>query len=131
MLNCLFYSMFFLLFLNVSFGSLRMSQINRAFMSIYKGDFEASVITVDKNGEPTIPYYSQPTLRKYVADHLENQVRRYTTNYVLDLTFYKDTSNTPCSETEIARKVKLSLKANVNYLFKYEKEKNFLIKSRN
>ena len=57
-----------MLFLNFTFGTTRYSQINRAFLSAYKGDFEASIITVDKQGNPTFPYYNKSILRNYMKE---------------------------------------------------------------
>lgn len=128
MTNCIFYSLFFVLFLNLSFGSLRLSQVNRAFMTTYKGMFEASVITVDEKGEPIYPYYSQPVLRTYISEYLEPNIKRYTTDYTLSIDFYLDDGVSKCDEKGLARCVKLNLSAHINYLFGYNKTQNFAIK---
>lgn len=128
MLNCVFYSLFFALFVSLSFGSLRLSQINRVFMSSYKGLYEASVVTVDKNGEPIFPYFDQGILKNYIFDFLSKNLDRYATNYTLNVDFYKDDGISECSSSELARNVKLSLKANINFLFKYSKQQSFSIK---
>lgn len=97
-------------------------------MTSYKGMFEASVITVDEKGEPIYPYYSQPALRKYISEYLEPNIKRYTTNYTLSVTFYLDDGISQCGEEDYARCVKLSLSAHINYLFEYNKTQNFAIK---
>ena len=128
MLNCVFYSLFFALFVSLSFGSLRLSQINRVFVSSYKGLYEASVVTVDKNGEPIYPYFDQGTLRNYIYEFISKNLDRYATNYSLDIEFYKEDGVSECLSNDLARNVKLSLKANINFLFKYSKQQSFSIK---
>lgn len=128
MLNCVFYSLFFALFVSLSFGSLRLSQINRVFVSSYKGLYEASVVTVDKNGEPIYPYFDQGTLRNYIYEFISKKLDRYATNYSLDIEFYKEDGVSECLSNDFARNVKLSLKANINFLFKYTKQQSFSIK---
>lgn len=128
MLNCIFYSLFFALFVSLSFGSLRLSQINRVFVSPYKGLYEASVVTVDKNGEPIYPYFDQGTLRNYIYEFISKKLDRYATNYLLGIEFYKEDGVSECLSNDLARNVKLSLKANINFLFKYSKQQSFSIK---
>lgn len=97
-------------------------------MSSYKGLYEASVVTVDKNGEPIFPYFDQGILKNYIFDFLSKNLDRYATNYTLNVDFYKDDGISECSSSELARNVKLSLKANINFLFKYSKQQSFSIK---
>ena len=52
-------------------------------------------------------------LEKRIED-VKKEIQKYTTNYTLDLVFYKDENNTPCLENEESRKVKVYLKANIN-----------------
>ena len=63
MTNCIFCVVFFYLFFSLSVGSLRYSQINSVFMSIFKGMFEASMITIDEYGEPIIPFYNKNSIK--------------------------------------------------------------------
>lgn len=128
MLHCVFYTLFFGLFVNLSFGSLRFSQINRVFLSSYKGIYEASIITVDKNGDPTYPYFDQGTLRNYVYEFIGKNLDRYTTNYTLDVTFYKQDGVNKCSTSDLARNVKIALNADINVFYKYSKQQSFSIK---
>lgn len=122
MTNCLFYSIIFTLFLTVSIGSLRFSQVNRCFMSIYKGMLEASVITVDDNGESTVPYYDKEVLSNYVTTYFENNIKNYVKEYQIDIDYLDD--------EEKSREVMISLRANINYLFKYEKSRTFTVMSK-
>lgn len=126
---CLFSSIFFVLFANLSFGSLRISQVNRAFMNSYKGMYEASVITIDEEGEPITPYYDQTILRNYVTDYLEENIKKCVTDYTLNIDFYKNDEEKATPE-ELSRKVKISIDANINFLFHYSKDQTYSIKSR-
>ena len=128
MANCIFYAMFFTLFLNLSFGSLRMSQINRVFMSIYKGMIEASVLTIDDTGEPVEPYYNKARLEAYVHDYLDKNISKYSTNYSISTKYFVKDSEKVC--TSFCRKVEITLKTKVNVLFNYEKSQTFTIRNK-
>ena len=130
MLNCLFYTIFFSLFINLSFGSLRMSQINRAFMSSFKGVYEASVVTVGKTGEPIYPYYDRTVFTKCVQTFIEENVSKYTTDYELKITFYLQDGITESNINNYARSAKVTLNAKINYLFNYSKTQQFTIKDK-
>ena len=69
MTNCIFYSLFFVLFLNVSVGSLKYSQIHRTFLSLYKGMFEASTITVSSLGNSITPYFDSSKVETYIGKY--------------------------------------------------------------
>ncbi len=127
MTNCIFYSLFFVLFLNVSFGSLRYSQVNRVFMSIYKGMVEATVITITDTGEPLVPYYSKEKMATYIEEYLQENLSRYTTDYSVSTNYYVPTTNAVCSKT--CRKVSINLKANINVFYEYDKTQTFVVRS--
>ena len=118
------------LFLNLSFGSLRLSQVNRAFMSAYKGLYEASAITVGNHGEPIYPYYDKNILVNYVTSFIEENVGKFVTSYDLTINFYTLDGITECLENDLARSVKICLKTKINYLFSYEKEQMYSIQER-
>ena len=127
MTNCIFYSLFFVLFLNLSFGSLRMSQVNRVFTSIYKGMLEASVLTISDNGEPVVPYYNKLKLENYVDEYLKKNLSKYIKNYTVNTKYYNDNSYNVCVEN--CHKASITLKANINAFYKYDKTQTFLIRS--
>lgn len=127
MTNCIFYSLFFVLFLNLSFGSLRISQVNRVFMSIYKGMLEASVLTISDNGEPVVPYYNKVTLEKYVDDYLKENISRYTKEYTVNTKYFNDDSYTICESN--CHKVSINLKTTINAFYKYDKTQTFVVRS--
>ncbi len=127
MTNCVFYALFFTLFLNISFGSLKYSQINRSFMSVYKGMLEASVVSIDIHGEPTIPYYDGKKVVEYSESYLSKNIAKYTKDYTIDITFYDKETGYLCEQS--CRKVKINLKAKINYFFSYDQSQTFIIKS--
>lgn len=128
MTNCIFYSLIFILFVQVSTGSLRISQINRTFLSIYKGMLEASMITVDGNGEPIVPYYDKNILKEYVDGYLNENISKYTKKYEITYNFINKNNELICFSQ--CKKVKITLKAQINYFYNYEKSQSFSIVSR-
>ena len=127
MTNCIFYTMFFALFLNLSFGSLRLSQVNRVFMSIYKGMLEASVLTISDDGEPVVPYYNKVRFEEYVDSYLKQNISKYLKEYTVNTKYYSDDLYTVCESS--CRKVSINLKANINVFYKYDKTQTFVIRS--
>ena len=99
-------------------------------MSSFKGVYEASVVTVARNGDPIYPYYDQTIFREYVETFIGKNVSKYTTDYTLDITFYLQDGITESGNRELARSAKVSLDAEVNYLFHYSKTQQFTIKDR-
>ena len=124
MTNCIFYSLFFALFLNVSIGSLKFSQIHRTFMSLYKGMFEACSITIDTNGEPTTPYYNTVKMRSYLDGYFNENLSRHAKDYSYTYRFL-DSNNSYC--TNQCRKVEIRLVADINFLYNYDRTETFTI----
>ena len=127
MTNCIFYSLFFALFLNISVGSLKFSQVNRVFMSIYKGLFEASVITIDNAGEPTTPYFDKRLVENYVDSYLKENLSKYSKDYNVDVSYPSDNDDSFCKRD--CSRVKIGLTAKINAFYSYEKERVFYIES--
>ena len=127
MTNCIFYTMFLALFLNLSFGSLRLSQVNRVFMSIYKGMLEASVLTISDDGEPVVPYYNKVRFEEYVDSYLKQNISKYLKEYIVNTRYYSDDQYTVCESS--CRKASINLKANINVFYKYDKTQTFVIRS--
>lgn len=128
MTNCLFYTLFFALFLNVSFGALRFSQINRSFMSIFKGMLEASVMTIDINGNPSVPYYNKNRVIEYSETYLSKNISRFTKEFTVDIVFYNKETGLLCDEN--CEKVKISLNAKINTFYSYDKSQTFVIRNK-
>lgn len=114
----------------MSFGSLRYSQINRAFLSSYKGLYEASVVTIGSIGEPIYPYFDQTTLTNYLTEYIQENVGKFTQNYELNVDFYLSDGVTKCGKNAFARNVKINLQAEINFMFSYSKEQSFSIKDK-
>ena len=128
MTNCLFYTMFFTLFLNLSFGSLRFSQIHRNFMSIYKGMLEACLITINSSGEPVFPYFDKDLIDDYVVNYLDKNISRYSRNYSVKTTYLtKNATNYVCSNK--CTVLKISLNAKINAFLDYSKDQTFIVRS--
>ena len=125
MINCIFYTLFFTLFLNMSVGSLKYSQIHRTFMSLYRGMFEACTLTINDAGEPIDPYYDMTKVRNYINDYFKANLSKYTTNYKVSLIYLGGTTSFICrSECRI---LEITLTAEINPLYSYSKSEIFTI----
>ena len=127
MTNCLFYSVFFSLFLNISIGSLRLSQINRSFMGIYKGMLEASVFTINDEGEPVLPYYDENRINKYVTNYLDKNISKYSSDYQIITSLEDKDTGELC--IDFCRSLRIELRAKINTFYKYKKSQVFTIYS--
>ena len=127
--NLLFFSLIFTLFLNFTFGAMRLSGVNRTFLSMYKGVLESSVAYINEKGEPITPYFIQDTLVDYVDHYLEENLTRYVTHYEASVYFFNNEDDTLCT-SDYCSAVKISLECDINYLFHYSKAKNFYINSK-
>lgn len=126
MTNCIFYTLFFALFLNVSVGSLKYSQIHRTFMSIYKGMFEACAITVDQNGEPVLPYYDKDKMHVYIDDYFKVNLSKYCKNYSVSYIYPGGTTSFICKEN--CQNIQITLNAKINSFYEYKNTGVFTIK---
>lgn len=125
--NLVFYAMFFVIFLQFTFGAIRFSGVNRTFLSMYRGVFETSLITVGEDGEPIYPYFSDEILENNIDTYLKRNIRKYTSNYNAEIT-YLDLHNDGLCLEEYCSKVKVSLNAEINMFFKYSKSLEFAVK---
>ena len=129
MTNCLFYSIIFVLFLNFTVGSIKYSQVNRTFMSLYKGVFEAATYTIDENGNPIEPYYKKSLISTYINQYLKENLNRYVTDYSVSYKYYLNETSEVC-KTNYCRSVKVTLKAKINMFYTYNQTQNFSIHER-
>lgn len=125
MINCIFYTLFFSLFLNISIGSLKYSQIHRTFMSIYKGMFEACTITVNESGEPITPIYNMQKMKSYIDNYFKVNLKKYTNNYKVTYNYIGGTNTFICRSN--CRTIEISLNAKINLFFDYQKSEVFTI----
>lgn len=100
-------------------------------MSTYKGLYEVCAVTVGVDGEPIYPYFDKNILTNYVSDFIEQNVRKFVPSYDLSIKFYTLGETYECQEDDLARTVKVKLKARINYLFTFDKEQTFSIQERN
>lgn len=126
MTNCIFYSLIFALFLSFTDGAINYSKINRTFMSIYRGIFEASTISVDELGESIKPYFDEDTLKVYLQEYLAKNLKPYCTDYTVKLYFFNRDDGTICFD-DMCRDVNVTLNAKINYLFEYNKTQTFSV----
>ena len=124
MTNCIFYSLFFALFLNVSIGSLKFSQVHRTFMFLYKGMFEACSVTIGTNGEPVMPFYNMIEMKSYLDGYFKENLNKYVKKYTYSYHFLTPTNT---YFTTLCRKVEIRLTANINSLYKYDRTEVFAI----
>lgn len=129
MSNCIFYSLVFALFITFTSGAIDFSRVNRTFMSIYRGIFEASTISVDQNGEPIKPYFDEETLTLYLHQYLSKNLGNYCTDYKIKLYFFNRDDDSICINN-MCRDVEVTLNAKINYLFEYNKTQRFSVYTR-
>lgn len=125
MMNCIFYTLFFSLFLNMSVGSLKYSQIHRTFMSVYKGMFEACAVTVDENGEPCVPYYNMEKMKYYIENYFKTNLSKYTSDYKVSYMYQGGIGTFVCKSE--CKSIQISLKAKINLFFDYNNMEIFTI----
>ena len=111
-------------------GAINFSGVNRTFLSMYKGVLESSVAYLDKDGKAISPYFLKETLRDYVEAYLDENLTRYVTHYEATIYYFNKEDETLCT-SEYCQNVKITLKCDINYFFKYEKARNFYILDNN
>lgn len=127
--NLIFFTLIASLFINFTFGAMKLSGVNRTFLSMYKGILESSVAYVDKDGYPIKPYFLQDTLEDYVTNYLDKNLTRYVTHYEASIYYFNKEDETICT-SEYCQAVKISLKCDINYFFHYSKARNFYINTK-
>lgn len=85
---------------------------------------EASVLTIDENGEPVVPYYSKDEVGSYVSTYLEKNIDKYSKSYFVETSFHGNDGEF-C--TDYCREVSIRLYAKINRLFTYDKTQTFLV----
>lgn len=129
MTNCVFYSLIFVLFLNFTIGSVKYSEVNRVFMSIYKGVFEASTNTIDELGNPIKPYYNKELLNLNLENYFDKNLSKYIKNYEYKIYFFDENKEEIC-DSNYCRGVNITLKAPINMFYTYEQSQSFTINER-
>lgn len=125
--NICFYAMIFVVFLQFTFGAINFSGVNRTFLSMYKGVFESSLITVGENGEPVYPYFDEVTLRNGINSYLHANLKPYVKKFDTSMRLYTLDDSGMCLGRQCS-KVEVSLKADINAFFKYSKSVTYYVK---
>lgn len=126
MLNCMFFALILVLFTNFSFGAISFSGIDRSFQLMYKGVIEASVLRVDEHGKPCRPYISKKLLEENAEYYFANNISRYVTHYKTSYFYFNLEDESYCSSS-YCYGVKISLAAEINNLFSYNKARNYYV----
>lgn len=127
--HCIFYALMFALFISFGVGAMNYSSVNRTFLTMYKGVFEASVSSLDKNAKDIKPYFNKNKLEEYVTKYLEDNLTKYVTSYQASIYYFNKSDDTLCT-SQYCRAVRITLKTDINYFFHYEKAKNIYINSK-
>ena len=124
MTNIIFYTLLLSISTSFGLGAMKYSTINRTFMLLQRSVFEYAVITIDENN---YPYYDEQLIKEGIDNYFENNIKPIVHKYTTGIIFLND-DNSLCVNGKCQR-VQVSLKANINYLFNFEKSMIFTITS--
>lgn len=124
MTNIIFYTLLLSISTSFGLGAMKYSTINRTFMLLQRSVFEYAVITIDENN---YPYYDEQLIKEGIDNYFENNIKPIVNKYTTGIIFLND-DNSLCVNDKCQR-VQVSLKANINYLFNFEKSMTFTITS--
>ena len=124
MTNIIFYTLLLSISTSFGLGAMKYSTINRTFMLLQRSVFEYAVITIDENN---YPYYDEQLVKEGIDNYFENNIKPVVNKYTTGIIFLND-DNSLCVNGKCQR-VQVSLKANINYLFNFEKSMTFTITS--
>ena len=124
MTNIIFYTLLLSISTSFGLGAMKYSTINRTFMLLQRSVFEYAVITIDENN---YPYYDEQLIKEGIDNYFENNIKPIVNKYTTGIIFLND-DNSLCVNGKCQR-VQVSLKANINYLFNFEKSMIFTITS--
>ena len=124
MTNIIFYTLLLSISTSFGLGAMKYSTINRTFMLLQRSVFEYAVITIDENN---YPYYDEQLIKEGIDNYFENTIKPIVNKYMTGIIFLND-DNSLCVNGKCQR-VQVSLKANINYLFNFEKSMTFTITS--
>ena len=127
--NLLFFALIFSTIINFTMGAIDFSGVNRTFLSMYKGMFEASVIYVGENGKPCKPYFNKELLKEYVTNYFERELTTYVTHYEASIYYFDKDDGMMCT-SKTCDSVRISLDCDINYFFHFSKARDFYINSK-
>lgn len=120
------YSLLFASAINFTLGAMNYAAVHRTFMLMQRGVLEASVLYLDQEGDPIPPVYDEERLIASADAYLKSNLKRYVTAVEINYRFYDPSDDTVCFGN--CRAVKISLGATINYMFRYEGARTFVIK---
>ena len=125
MLNAYAFVFITTLIMTFSLGSINYFGIHRSFQLLYRGVIESSIDFFIRDDYEHIYYFDQEKLESNVTQYLERNITRYTHKY--DVSFYYFNAEDESYCTSYCQSVKISLRADLNILFHYEKARSFTI----
>ena len=127
MLNSIYYVVVMIISLMFSIGCINFSGVHRTFQLVFRGLIESSIVIIgDEEGNYIEPYFDEEILVRYLSDYFEENIKRYVSSYEASYYFFDKDSGLICTEHNCTA-LKVSLKADFNYFFHYEKAKNYYI----
>jgi len=128
MINAIFSAIIFTLCITFTFGGVKMSTVNRSFLRMHKGLFEASVVTEVQEGK-LIAYFDEPTLESYLVAYLKQNVESHVSDYETSLYYFDRDTESVCTNHR-CNGVKIMLSADINSFYQYKKARVFTINER-
>ena len=125
-----FFAIIFGTMINFTMGAIRFSSINRTLSLMYKGLLEASTSYVDSNGFYRSPYFDKDKLKNYVINYMDENLKSQVDHYTVSIYYFDRGDETMCLD-EHCESVRITLKADINYLFHFEKAKEYHIVASN
>ena len=125
MIETIFYVLIMALFASFSLGAAQYSYINRTFELLLRGAFETSIDTINETGDTYVHFNKELTEEK-IKEYFETNLPRYVRSYEYSYYFtYKDVGG--YCYLDDCDAIKISLKAEINGIFTYNKAKLFYI----
>ena len=125
MTEVIFYTIMFAFFLNFSFGCIEYSSVHRSFSLMYRGMFECALASIDEEGNPGA-HFDEKKVEEYVPAYLEKNMPKEVTSYAVSYYYFDEESGLVCTN-HFCSALKISLKCDINYFFKYEHAMNFYV----
>ena len=129
MINCIFFGLFFCLFLSFSFGGMTYSSIHRSFLNMHKSMLEVSIVTIGNDGTDVDPYFHEPTLENYVVNYLKDNIGKYCPTYKANIIYF-DADTKAINTNHHANGVRISISGDINTFYTYKHAREFTIDSR-
>ncbi len=83
---------------------------------------------LDEKANPVKPFFVKDKLIENVENYFSMNISRYAEKYTTAYYFYNPDDDSYC--TSYCRGVRISLKANLNAFYKFEKARNFYVREK-